>query len=204
MILPSAGAELEAEVSAPKKNSAPFLVLAHPHPQMGGDMHNKVIDTLFTRAIEKGWGALRFNFRGVGASSGTFDNGAGETDDVLSALLFASKFAERPYRTLTLAGYSFGSWMAAKAAATLPELGKLVLIAPPLRGMDFSPLQTVRHPKYVFAAGKDEFVSVAELEAWFAQLTPPKSLHLLEEADHQFIGCTSRLIRDVLRVVDAS
>lgn len=202
MIVPSSGAQLEVEAAAPQRPSSPCLILTHPHPQMGGDMQNKIIDTLFSRSVEKGWGAVRFNFRGVGASTGTFDFGAGETDDVLAVLRFASEQFDRPCKILTLVGYSFGSWVGAKAAASLSELGRLVLIAPPLRTMDFSILKGIKHPKHVFAAGRDEYASLPSLEAWFTELTPPKSLKVLEEADHQFTGWTTKLVSDVLRAVN--
>jgi uncharacterized protein len=202
MIPSSSGVTLEVEAVGPRRPSAPCLVLAHPHPQMGGDMRHKIIDTLFRRSAEKGWGAVRFNFRGVGASTGSYDSGAGETDVLLAVLSFASKELSRSVGSIALVGSSFGSWVAAKAAAALPELGRLVLIAPPVNVTDFSVLACVKHPKHVFAAGRDEFASPEALDSFFERLSPPKTIHLLEGSDHSFTGSTVKLVRDVLRLVD--
>jgi alpha/beta superfamily hydrolase len=99
-------------------------------------------------------------------------------------------------------GYSFGSWTGARAAARLPELKKLILIAPPVNRFDFSPLAGVKHPKQVFAAERDEVTPISEVENWFSTLAAPKSLQVIREADHSFVGRTTELIRSVLRAIE--
>lgn len=202
MKLSSAGLTLEAEIAPPQTPRAPLLILAHPHPQMGGTMQNKVIDGLFRRSAERGWGAVRFNFRGVGESGGAFDGGAGETDDLLGVLRFASVEFDRPEKDFTWIGYSFGAWICAKASATLPALRRLVLIAPPVATMDFSPLAGVRHAKHVFAAERDEIVPLEATEAWYATLDPPKTLQVIPEATHTFVGQTTELLRRILQTIE--
>lgn len=165
-------------------------------------MDNKVIDQLFRRGSEKGWGVVRFNFRGAGKSTGQFDHGAGETDDFLAVLQWASKEWKRPPESYHLVGYSFGAWIAAKAAAALPKLKSLILIAPPVNLMDFSPLQGTKHSKHVYVAGQDEVIPLHASKTWFHSLTPPKTIQILEKADHFFVGQTMELIKVVMRSLE--
>ncbi|MFH1016954.1 MAG: CocE/NonD family hydrolase [Pseudomonadota bacterium] len=201
MNIEAGGIDLEAEASPPRSARDPVVILAHPHPQMGGDMHNKVIDGIFRRSLERGWGAVRFNFRGVGKSTGGFDGGVGETEDLLGVITWASANFNVPIRMATIAGYSFGAWVGARAAARLPDLKRLVLIAPPVNLFDFSPLAGVTHSKHVFAAERDEIVPLAAVEQWFSKLTAPKALTVVRDADHAFVGQTAELLRSVLRTI---
>src|SRR6185369_15915085 len=101
-------------------------VIAHPHPLFGGTMDNKVVQTLARAFVQNGWAALRFNFRGVGASEGLHDEGRGELQDMLALVA-----AEVPTGRLALAGFSFGSFVATGAVAALWACGrveKIVLV----------------------------------------------------------------------------
>ena len=104
-------------------------VVCHPHPQHGGTMDNKVAQTLARAFVQLGWRSVRFNFRGVGASAGAWDEGRGEVDDALAVIA-----AQRdPALPLMLAGFSFGGYVAAQAAARLPDDARphrLVLVGP--------------------------------------------------------------------------
>jgi alpha/beta superfamily hydrolase len=105
------------------------VVLCHPHPQHGGTMDNKVVQTLARAFLHLGYRAVRFNFRGVGASGGVWDEGRGEVDDAL-AVIAAHRDAVLP---LALGGFSFGGFVAASAATRLPETERaerLVLVGP--------------------------------------------------------------------------
>ena len=106
-----------------------LAVVCHPHPLQGGTMDNKVVTTVARALTQRGWRVVRFNYRGVGASAGTWDEGRGEVDDAL-AVIAAHRVAGEP---LVLGGFSFGGYIAASAAAKLPEgekPQKMVLIAP--------------------------------------------------------------------------
>lgn len=109
-----------------------LAVLCHPHPLHGGTMDNKVVQTLARAAVQLGWRAVRFNFRGVGGSAGTWDEGRGEVDDALAVI--AAQRAASPGLPLALAGFSFGGYVAAQAADRLAAAGtpvqRLALIAP--------------------------------------------------------------------------
>lgn len=105
------------------------VVLCHPHPQHGGTMDNKVVQTLARAFLQLGYRTVRFNFRGVGASAGAWDEGRGEVDDAL-AVITAQRDATLP---LALGGFSFGGFIAATAASRLPEAERaerLVLVGP--------------------------------------------------------------------------
>ena len=128
MVAGPAGA-IECAVDAPAAGLRGTAVICHPHPQHGGTMDNKVVQTIARAVLQLGWRSVRFNFRGVGASAGTWDNGRGEVDDALAVVA-----AQRdPNQPLLLAGFSFGAYVAASAAMRLREDARpksLVLIGP--------------------------------------------------------------------------
>jgi alpha/beta superfamily hydrolase len=106
-----------------------LAVVCHPHPLQGGTMDNKVVTTVARALTQRGWRVVRFNYRGVGGSAGTWDEGRGEVDDAL-AVIAAHRVAGEP---LVLGGFSFGGYIAASAAAKLPDADKplrMVLVAP--------------------------------------------------------------------------
>jgi len=118
---------IECAIDAPEGALRGVAVVCHPHPQAGGTMDNKVVQTLARAFVQLGWRSVRFNFRGIGASQGTWDEGRGEVDDAL-AVIAAFRAAGQP---LLLAGFSFGAFVAAEAASRLPEGAKaerLVLV----------------------------------------------------------------------------
>ena len=128
---------IEAALDAPPAD-APVngvVVICHPHPQHGGTMDNKVARTLARAFVQLGYRAVRFNFRGVGASEGAWDEGRGEVDDALAVIAAVRE----PGRPLALAGFSFGGFVASQAAARLAAgapVERLVLIGPATRNFD--------------------------------------------------------------------
>jgi uncharacterized protein len=124
---------IECAVDSPVGEPQGVAVICHPHPQHGGTMDNKVAQTLARAFVQLGWRAVRFNFRGVGASQGVWDEGRGETDDALAVIGSHRAADSVPVRPFMLAGFSFGAYVASQAAARLPDDAKpqrLVLIAP--------------------------------------------------------------------------
>src|SRR5262245_43320463 len=119
--------QIECAIDLPAVSPFGTAVVCHPHPQHGGTMGNKVVQTLARAVLQLGWRSVRFNFRGVGASQGGWDNGVGEIDDAL-AVIEAQRDGTAP---LLLAGFSFGGYVASQAALRLPEGAKaaqLVLV----------------------------------------------------------------------------
>lgn len=120
---------LECALDAPADPAQGVAVICHPHPQHGGTMDNKVVQTLARSFVQIGFRAVRFNFRGVGGSEGAWDEGRGEVDDAL-AVIAAQRDPTVPFM---LAGFSFGAYVAAQAALSLPGDAKpvrMVLVGP--------------------------------------------------------------------------
>ncbi len=159
-------------------------LVCHPHPLYGGTMHNKVVHRVAATLHETGATTLRFNFRGVGRSAGRFDQGRGELDDARAALAWLKRHL--PGRPLLVAGFSFGAGVAARLAAASGEVGRLVLVAPPVAAMDFADLRISSVPKLVVQGTRDEHCPVTELEPEFAAWAEPKHLVKIEGATHFF------------------
>ncbi|MDZ7698565.1 MAG: alpha/beta hydrolase [Deltaproteobacteria bacterium] len=111
------------------------VVITHPHPLYGGEMHNGVVDAVVRACRQKGLATLRFNFRGVGQSQGHYDEGIGEQDDVRAAVSYLDELGAP---AIDLAGYSFGAWVNASAIGSLASVNRLIMVSPPVNFMDFS------------------------------------------------------------------
>lgn len=170
-------------------------VICHPHPQHQGTMLNKVVHTLSRTLNDLKIPALRFNFRGVGASEGAYADGLGETDDALAVAAWARQ--RFPGTDLWLAGFSFGGAVAIRAAAR-GACQQLITIAPPVARMsrllgDVS----VACPWLLVQGMADEVVQAADVEAWARARKPPPDLVLLPDVDHFFHGRLT-LLRDTI------
>jgi uncharacterized protein len=164
---------------------AAFGVVCHPHSLYGGTMDNKVTHVLARSMVECGAPAYRFNFRGVGASAGKFDNGRGEVDDL--ATVVAEGRRRFPSAALWLAGFSFGAFVALKGAERFHPL-KFVAVAPPVARFD---LGDVANPEcdWMLAQGDaDEVVPSEAVLAWAAKQPRKPRLHVLPGAGHFFHG----------------
>lgn len=177
--------ELACAAPDPALARAGVAVICHPHPLLGGggSMTNKVVTTLDRCLLDLGLATVRFNFRGVGRSEGVHDHGDGETDDLIRIARWAR--AQRPGDALWLAGFSFGSYVAMRAAATL-DPAQLILIAPPAGRWDFSGIAAPRQPWLIVQGEADEVVDPAAVYAWAATLQPPPSVVRLAETGHFF------------------
>jgi uncharacterized protein len=147
-------------------------VIAHPHPLFGGTMENKVVQTLARAFVQAGWVALRFNFRGVGATEGTHDEGRGELEDMVA--LIASEAAQGP---LALAGFSFGSFVASGAVARLwstRPAEKIVLVGTAAQRFDVAVLPPDAHDATLVIHGEhDDTVPLASVLDWARPQTLP-------------------------------
>jgi alpha/beta superfamily hydrolase len=162
-----------------------YAVLCHPHPLYGGTLTNKVVHTVARAFQELGIPTLRFNFRGVGASAGVHDAGRGEVEDAYAAIRWGSE--RWPARQLWLAGFSFGAFVAARAAGVI-DAERLVLVAPPVARFDFSAVSAPRCPWLVVQGEADDLVDVRAVRAWTRALVPAPTLIILPGVDHFFHG----------------
>ena len=172
--------ELHGVAHLPQGAPRAIAIVAHPLPTMGGTMDNKIVTTLVKTFAELGFVALRFNFRGVGESSGAFDEGNGEVEDVLAVVRYAEEtFGNLP---LVLAGFSFGGYVQARVAEKI-NVQKLVLVAPAVGrfAMPLVPATTL-----LIHGEMDEVVPLTDLLAWARK----QHLHivLVPEATHFFHG----------------
>lgn len=158
-------------------------VLCHPHPQHGGTLRNKVVTIMERSLRELGLRTVRFNFRGVGDSEGDFDDGEGETHDLLAVIEWVRK--ARPDDDLWLGGFSFGSYIALKAAQDLP-VRQLISIAPPVERYGFADLQPPNCPWLVVQGDEDEVVSPEAVYAWAEKLGQDANLVVMEGTGHFF------------------
>ena len=163
---------------------AALAVVCHPLPTEGGTMHNKVV-TMAARALrESGVATLRFNFRGVGQSEGSFDDGDGELEDLRAVVRWAR--ARHPGQALWLAGFSFGAWVSLRAAGELGATA-LVSIAPPVgRSWDFAGLVPPPIPWVVVQGEADEIVDPRAVFDWLATLPRPPQLVRMPDTSHFF------------------
>lgn len=180
---------LEALLDLPQGEARAVAVFGHPHPMHGGTMHTKALYQAAKAMPRIGVAALRFNFRGVGRSAGTFDSGAGEKDDFRAALSFAEqRFPDLP---IWAAGMSFGSWIALTVGADDARVSLLLGVAPPVDRYDFDALKTCTLPKFIVHGESDELISIKEIRKFYAQIPEPKELATIEDANHLFEGKTT-------------
>ena len=180
---------LEARFDLPEGAPRAVTVCGHPHPLHGGTMHTKALHQTAKALTRVGVAALRFNFRGVGLSAGSFDAGPGEKDDFRAAMAFVE--GRFPGLPLWAAGMSFGSWIAASVAASDSRVSLLLLVAPPVDRHDFSGLLSWTRPKFIVHGEQDELVSAKDIRKFYSALPEPKDLAMIEDANHLFEGKTS-------------
>jgi alpha/beta superfamily hydrolase len=162
------------------------VVFAHPLTTMGGTMHTKVVYQAAKAICRIGCAVLRFNFRGAGASAGTFSDGPGEMEDFRAALDYMR--TAYPDARLWVAGMSFGSWIALTAGADDPRVSTLIGIAPPLSRYDFTAVARSTKPKFFIQGERDEICPLKEMREFYARAAEPKELVVIDGADHLFDG----------------
>lgn len=188
---------LDEPATSPTGAPHAAVVFAHPHPQFGGTMHTKAVYQGSRGLTRIGCVVLRFNFRGVGRSQGTFDQGEGEKADFRAALDYMA--ARHPQTRLWAAGFSFGSWVALEVGAEDDRVQALIGIAPPVAtsgsGMDYEFPNTLAStkPKFFVQGEADEVCPIQGMWAFYAQLAEPKELVVIDAADHLFEGKTKEV-----------
>ena len=187
-LLPGPVGAIEVAVDVPEPADAVLgtAVICHPHPLHGGTMGNKVV-TITERALrELGLRTVRFNFRGIGATAGTHDDGNGEMDDLLALCAWVERV--RPRDVLWLAGFSFGSWVAARSARHLPKLAQLISIAPPVEKYAFAALPHPEAPWLVVEGDQDDVAPPQPVIDFVAAMPDPPQLVVIPGAGHFFHG----------------
>lgn len=176
-----------------------LVIVCHPHPVHGGTMENKVVTTLMRTYRDLGIHVLRFNFRGVGKSEGSFDNAIGEVDDLLAAVAWAKQ--QLPQSPLLLAGFSFGSSIAGQASHQVDSLQHLTLVAPPVERYPYD--RDGRFPCVlaVIQGDKDERVIADGVYQWVAAIQSPAELLRYPDAGHFFHGYLTQMKADLTELL---
>ncbi|MBV1931575.1 MAG: hypothetical protein KUG71_07650 [Porticoccaceae bacterium] len=171
-----------------------YAVVCHPHPLFGGEMDNKVVTTVARIYRELGVSTARFNFRGVGGSEGEHDNARGEVDDLQAVAAWLQQHTSGTH--LLLAGYSFGSMVAAAGSLSMnPE--HLILVAPPVERYTYAPEGQFTCPAALALGEDDDLVDAQNAKAWAEQLTSPVEILLIAGASHFFHGQLLELSRQL-------
>lgn len=196
---PAGALEAVTHCPEPAAAVAASAVILHPHSLHGGTLHNKVVHMLARGFAGLGVASVRFNFRGVGASAGEFAHGDGETEDALAVVEWLR--ARRPHDAIWLAGFSFGAYVALRAARAAGAAG-LVTVAPAVHLYDVSDIELPDCPWLLIQGEDDEVVPLAVIRNWIAGLgTPPHTVFLpgvghffhrrlpeLTQAINEFVG----------------
>jgi alpha/beta superfamily hydrolase len=196
--VPVAHGQLEAIL---KERPDPFaaVVVCHPHPQGGGTMHNNVVYRVAKALADAGATVLRFNFRGVGRSSGSYGGGIDEEEDARAALDFLEQRV--PGVPLWMAGFSFGARVGLTVGAGDARVQKLFGVGLALKMFDYRIFGGSPKPKAIIQAANDEYAGRAEIEAAFAEMAEPKRLYIVDNATHLFPGQLDPLERAATEAV---
>lgn len=162
------------------------VVICHPHPLYGGDLHNSVVGAMETGFSEAGFTTLKFNFRGVGNSTGRYDGCDGETEDVVAACRFLREKAADSGR-FVLAGYSFGAWASVRALAKVPFLTDLFLVALPFSMGGSDGARDFPGKIYFVGGSRDDISPLDDLLSFYKGLKGEKFLKVVP-ASHFFEG----------------
>jgi uncharacterized protein len=176
--------QLEANLMAPEGSPRGAAAVCHPHPVYGGTMDNRIVYRAAKAATAAGFAALRFNFRGAGQSTGLFDQGTGEKEDVAAAIRWlAEKYPGLP---LALIGYSFGAWVGLQVACSDPAIVAMVGLGIPLDLYDMDFLTGNSKPALYIVGTRDEFCSQEKLDGFARRLPAASFVHQIDNADHFF------------------
>ena len=175
VFIPGPAGRLEAKYYKSKKNSSPIVLILQPHPQYGGTMNNRIVQEAYNVFTKNGFSVLRLNFRGVGKSEGTFDNGQGELSDAAAALDWIER-ENQDYSQCWVSGFSFGSLICMQLIMRRPEVTKFIAIAPQPNVYDFTFLAPCPTSGQIIYGEKDELVSKESINELHNRLKSQKGI----------------------------
>jgi len=201
LYLPGKVGKLEAILAVPDEANTKFLALVgHPHSLQGGTMQNKVVTTLVRTFKALGIPSLRFNFRGVGESEGAYDEGIGESEDMLALVdLYQQEF---PEVKLIFAGFSFGSYVAYRSAAQVAS-ALLITIAPPVHHYDYTEYALTHAPWIIVQGDADEVVPESQVTDFARENSLLIPIMYFSETGHFFHGKLVELKERLLESIQA-
>jgi alpha/beta superfamily hydrolase len=190
----ASGVVLEGIFETPK-GEAPFpaVVVCHPHPLYGGDMYNNVVSVICQALAQESVATLRFNFRGVGRSEGSHEEGIGEQADVSAALDFLESREGVDKGRMGVAGYSFGTKVAMPVALREERVRAVALVSPFLDDADWQRLKTYGVPKLFICGSEDSFISPHKVKRLVGEAAPPSECEVVFGADHFWWGFEGKI-----------
>jgi len=193
----SNGLKIEGLISESQTRNG--VVVTHPHPLYGGEMHNNVVESVVRAYGQKGYTTLRFNFRGVGRSEGGYDEGNGEQEDVRAAVAYLCGLGKT---SIDLAGYSFGAWVNAQCIESLTDVKRMIMVSPPVNFLDFSFLKYCAKIRLVIAGSEDDIASPAMIKDMIPVWNSEAEFNIIKGADHFYCGKTGELEAVIGDLVD--
>ncbi|MBM3555823.1 MAG: alpha/beta fold hydrolase [Alphaproteobacteria bacterium] len=191
----------------PDGGTSPIALILHPHPLYGGTMNNKIVYLLFHAFAKRGFSALRFNFRGVGKSQGTFDAGQGELADAASALDWL-QLQNPNAKACWIAGFSFGAWIGMQLLMRRPEIAGFISISPPANLFDFGFLSPCPSSGLIVHGAADQHVPLQDVQKLSDRLKNQKDIKVLfktiASANHFYDDRTNQLDTMVGDYLDAA
>jgi hypothetical protein len=189
---------LEGRYSPGKSPTAPIALVLHPHPQHGGTMNNKVVYSMYNAFAKRDFATMRFNFRGVGRSQGTYDRGEGELADAAAALDWMQN-CNPNCRTVWVAGFSFGSWIGMQLLMRRPEIDTFISVAPPANLLDFNFLAPCPTSGMMIHGEADELVPEASVAKLVHKLSHQRGIKI----DYRIVPGASHFFNDHLAQLNA-
>jgi alpha/beta superfamily hydrolase len=180
----------EIEGRLEKSSLQKGVVITHPHPLYGGDMHNNVVNAVARVYRQNGYTTLRFNFRGVGNSQGSHGNGLDEQTDVRAAV---SYLADLGIEEIDLAGYSFGAWVNALAIINDPALANMIMVSPPVAFIDFGAISNLGSLRLIVTGSRDEIAPPDLIEKSYTGWNSDAQFEVISGADHFYVGYLDKL-----------
>ena len=197
---PCGDIQLEGAWHLPEATSTlAAVVVCHPHPLYGGSMSNNVVRAICQTLAQRSIAALRFNFRGVGQSEGTFGNGIAEQEDVSAALSFVLSDPDIDQNKVGLAGYSFGAGVAAPVAIQDSRVKLLALVSPALSDSAWEQLKDYKVPKLLVSGQHDFVIPAAQFQQHLKDIAEPRQGELISGVDHFWQGHEDELAQKVAR-----
>ncbi|GBD10952.1 hypothetical protein HRbin23_00602 [bacterium HR23] len=192
-IATSEGLRLEGVLHRPAgRGPWPGVVLCHPHPLYGGDMHNTLIVAVAEALHSRGFCVVRFNFRGTGASEGVHSHGIGEVEDACEALIALGMVQGVDNGRLGIMGYSFGAGVALEVACQPGMVQAVCAVAPPPHALNHPSAVHTTVPKLFLCGDQDHIIPPEQFQFLTRRWADPKEVHLWEGVDHFFRGAERR------------
>ena len=197
VIFPGPEGRLEGRFQPSIRPRAPVAMILHPHPQGGGTMNDRIVQRLYKTFVDRGFATLRFNFRGVGRSQGSFDNGIGELSDAAAALDWVQSIHPEA-QTTWIAGFSFGALIGMQLLMRRPETDGFISVSPPTNMYDFSFLAPCPASGLILHGGADTVVPPVEVERVVSKLRTQKGIVI----DHEVVEGASHFWAEHLPEVE--